>query len=687
MVRVGLVGCGRVAEHHLRFLRGMQNIEIAGVADVNTEAARRLADKFEIHDVYGSLEDLLKSGCVDVLHVTTPPEFHLTQAALALDAGAHVLVEKPVVIRSGEIRELLSRAEEKGVTLCPNFIQLFNPVMQQAIRLIRSGKLGRVVFCESHLGVDPNLPEFREVRGMHWSFSLPGGIFHNYVTHPLYMILYWIGAPEQVQVASKSLGYLPQYLTDHLEVMIEGSQGSGYLRVSCASRPHQYYTHVYCERGSVRIDFNTLSLLVEKEGGLPRFVERGLTNFRRGGQLLTSAVRNAVDHLRGRLVPYQGLQILLQQYYECIRNGKHAPVPAWLTEAVTEMEQKILAEAGKVRLDLRPRIPAATAATQPGRVLVTGAAGYVGREIVRQLLEKGYSVRAFVRPLNHTEDLERLGVEIYYGDVRDLEVLNQAAESVDVIVHAAAALKGSRQMMLDSAIEGTRNVARVSQDLNIRRVIYLSSQSVYDYNALPWHGMITEDSPLESRSELRGAYSEAKCRAEEVARAQLTQRPDTWTILRPSVVFGNGSDVLSLVGKRVGNLLICLSSPRKQLRLIHVCDVARAVINCIENRGTAGRVFNISHFDSTTVAEWVAKAGDSKPHVIYVPYWLMRAGVAGVNSFFRLIGKPRRIHKRGVVYLYKSVHVKSEAFHRVTGWMPEASLSEQVASDHGHPEP
>ena len=98
-LRVGIVGCGKVAEHHARFVKGLSNAQLVGVADVNEEAARLFAEKNGIATVKGSLLSLLDSVELDVVHVTTPPPYHYECAKTALDCGKHVLVEKPWPLR------------------------------------------------------------------------------------------------------------------------------------------------------------------------------------------------------------------------------------------------------------------------------------------------------------------------------------------------------------------------------------------------------------------------------------------------------------------------------------------------------------------------------------------------------------------------------------------------------------
>src|SRR5215510_12768152 len=243
-LNVGIIGCGRIGEHHLRFIARTAGVRVTALSDPILANARRFADQYDIPNVYGSHLDMLDSTPLDIVHILTPPEYHYTQAVDAIDRGVHVLLEKPCTIRPQELAELYQRAEAKGVLLCPDFIQLFTPVFLRAASLIDSGQLGKVVHLDSHLSFDLNDPELREVIGLPWRYNLPGGILHDNITHPLYMVLRWLGAPQKVTVFPESHHILPQGLTDHMSIMLEGEGRTANILFSALIKPEPYYIQV-----------------------------------------------------------------------------------------------------------------------------------------------------------------------------------------------------------------------------------------------------------------------------------------------------------------------------------------------------------------------------------------------------------------------------------------------------------
>lgn len=209
ILRIGIVGCGRVAEHHMRFIMNTGAAKVAGLADVDKEKARRLGESYGVRNISDSLEGLLNSTTLDVLHILTPPAHHYDQTQTAINRGIHVLIEKPVTLYAHEAEDLYARAAARGILLCPDLLQLFHPTFQQAQSIVNSGQLGRLVHVESHLSENLDSSELREGVGLHWSYKLPGSVLHNYITHPLYLAMYWTGMLKRVIVSARSYGTLP----------------------------------------------------------------------------------------------------------------------------------------------------------------------------------------------------------------------------------------------------------------------------------------------------------------------------------------------------------------------------------------------------------------------------------------------------------------------------------------------
>jgi predicted dehydrogenase len=138
-LHAGVVGTGFIGAVHVEALRRL-GVEVVGVVGSSPERARAK----RLGPVVDSYEQLLGDERVDVVHLTTPNQLHYPQVKQALEAGKHVVCEKPLAVTSGQSAELLELAVERGVVHCTNFNIRFYPQVQQARALVSSGELGAV---------------------------------------------------------------------------------------------------------------------------------------------------------------------------------------------------------------------------------------------------------------------------------------------------------------------------------------------------------------------------------------------------------------------------------------------------------------------------------------------------------------------------------------------------------------
>ncbi len=683
--KVAIVGCGRVAEHHLKFLSQMQNVDIVGLADMNITQARLLGEKYKIQNLFSSLDDLLNLAQMNVLHILTPPHFHFDQAVKAIEKGIHVLIEKPITLNYEDTRKLYVLAEDRNVKICPDYIHLFNPIVLEAKAAIQQNDLGKLICAESYMSEDLSDSALKESIGLHWSYELPGGVIQNYITHPLYLVFDWLGKINKITTVPRQFGALPQGLTDHLDVLIEGEKATGKITMTFAPKYPNYYLKLFFARGTVNIDFITQTYTLEKLNGLPRAVNRVVVNFSRARQLVSRSSRNVIHFLQKKMVPYHGLKYLIESFYGEIEENNIPMVSKELALAVSEAEENILRAAGKVHFKCDPRPSTQVGVTKKEKVLVTGSTGYVGSEVVRQLVDSGFYVRAYVRETSHTAFLEKLGVELVYGDIREADKVKEAAKGMDAIVHVAAAMKGSKLFLMDCSVNGTLHIAEAARDNNVKRVVYISSFSVYDYFNAKDSTVLNEESKLESHGEKRGTYSLAKRSAEDIALSNLSSDGPAWTIFRPSLIFGNGNDLSSLIGPRVGKIIGSFGKRGKHLKLIHVKDVAKAVRLALENESTCNRIYNLSHEDQITVRDLYQKcfkvSSLRRYRVVYVPYSLGLLGIAALKVVKVLLGKGPDMNRVRLAYLCRDILADSSAFRHATGWREGDRLFIQLSEE------
>ena len=109
MLRVAIVGCGKIADQHVHAIGRIPDCSIVAVCDQEPLMAQQLAERFKIPGVFSNAQEMLKAVSPDVVHITTPPRSHYTLARECLEAGGHVYLEKPFTV-TGEEAESLIRA-------------------------------------------------------------------------------------------------------------------------------------------------------------------------------------------------------------------------------------------------------------------------------------------------------------------------------------------------------------------------------------------------------------------------------------------------------------------------------------------------------------------------------------------------------------------------------------------------
>ena len=143
-VRVGLIGCGRIAGHHARSIRA-QGLTLVGVCDLDPEKAAAYSKEFNVPAYTNYRELLAKHPDVDVVAVITPSGMHFEHGLEILSHfGKHLILEKPTCLKPSHLRELYSVAKSKGLKLFPVFQNRYNKAIQRVKQGILNDELGAV---------------------------------------------------------------------------------------------------------------------------------------------------------------------------------------------------------------------------------------------------------------------------------------------------------------------------------------------------------------------------------------------------------------------------------------------------------------------------------------------------------------------------------------------------------------
>lgn len=232
------------------------------------------------------------------------------------------------------------------------------------------------------------------------------------------------------------------------------------------------------------------------------------------------------------------------------------------------------------------------------KALVTGAGGFLGRHAVEELLSRGHEVTALLRPAGPVPATWEGRARIVRGDLRDPSPLKDALAGVDVVVHLAAAVRGTPEEQFAGTVVGTERLLQAMQQAGEpRRLVLASSYSVYDWTAA--RGELSEDTPLEPLPFERDGYAIAKLWQERVTRRFAGECGWTLAVLRPGFIYGPGGPEVAGAGLHAGPAFLVVG-PLSRLPLTHVRNCAAAFASAAE-RGARG-TFNI--VDDERVSAW-----------------------------------------------------------------------------------
>ncbi len=170
-IRWGLIGLGWIARKFAKGLAFVPDAEIYAVASRSQERADAFGAEFGATKRYGSYEALAEDADVDVVYIGTPHNYHLSHTLMNLDAGKHVLCEKPFAVNAGEAKIMIERAREKNLFLMDAFWTRYFPAMYKLRELLAEEVIGDVMLVTADFGGrGPVAPEKR-----HFNPDLAGG--------------------------------------------------------------------------------------------------------------------------------------------------------------------------------------------------------------------------------------------------------------------------------------------------------------------------------------------------------------------------------------------------------------------------------------------------------------------------------------------------------------------------------
>ncbi len=667
--RVALVGAGYVSSYHLRALKTLDCAEVVAIADLDLSRAKLVADHFRIPYSLTCLSDLWAVK-PDVVHVLTSPDSHFSVTLAALQAKCHVLVEKPMAENEDQCLQMLEAASKANRVLSVNHSARMDPVVLKAAKLAQRGVCGAIIGVDYFRSSD--YPPYRGGPSVPLPYRTAAYPFQDLGVHGISIVETFLGEARSSDVSFWHRGSDINLSFDEWRAVVKCERGVGQIYLSWNNRPIRSEVFIHGSSASIHLDCFLQTCNVVRSLPGPKFLSNVLSGTSNSAHDLWRIPWNAVRFAAGVLPAAPGIHTSIRRFYQSLCNEEAPPISAEegrrivrvIAPAVNRANQALTEQR---REKLKPR--------EPAPILVTGAAGFLGRRLVHKLVDRGQRIRVLVRR-SLDEWKESPSIDVMEGDLGDPEIVDQAVQGVNFVFHLGAATKGNSADFERGTIWGTRNIVDACVRYCVKRLIYVSSLSILDHAGHDHRTPVNEDCPLEPHPELRGLYTQTKLEAERIVRSAVEEYKLNVVILRPGQIFGSGAEHVAPPGViAVGRRWFVVGNGRRELPLLYVDDVVDALIRASETSQSG--VYNL--VDSAMINQRAyLGAISSRIHglisIYHVPEWIMLS--AGW-----VCELAQRLTKRGMPlsrYRVRSIHplhpVDTTAAARELGWIPRIGV-------------
>lgn len=271
------------------------------------------------------------------------------------------------------------------------------------------------------------------------------------------------------------------------------------------------------------------------------------------------------------------------------------------------------------------------------KVFVTGATGFVGREILRQLHAAGHSIGILARNAKSRRVREvaaRFEAEVHDGDVLDSASVSDGLVGVDAVIHLVGIISEVGVNTFEHVhARGTENVAVAAREAGVKRFIHMSA--------------------LGTRPDAASRYHRSKWEAEEFVR----QSGLVWTIFRPSIIYGTGGGFVNLFARmsRLSPVVPVMGAGQSKFQPVPVENVAACFVRALTEPRSVGRTYDVcgtETFTLTEILDLILAVTGRRRLKLHVPLWLARCQAAFLEFVFpRILRKAPPLNRDQLIML------------------------------------
>ncbi|MGZ8887721.1 MAG: NAD-dependent epimerase/dehydratase family protein, partial [Nitrososphaeraceae archaeon] len=483
----------------------------------------------------------------------------------------HILCEKPLSETGMEVKDMIRTAEKETVGLCVNNTRRMLPNVNKIKEIIGKGDIGKIKDIKI---IEGNTFAWPSATGFYVDPRVSTkGILIDLGSHILDLICWWMdGKAENIKYSDDSFGG-PESVAS-VKAMVNGADVNVFLNRLC-DLDNKY--EIVGEKGTIEgsiIDWTNIKV-ISASGKINKYKLK--SNAKTYPEFVIPIVDNFINVVLGKEKPrISGKDVLnsIEFIEECYQHRK------------------------RLKNSYYDSIPLKS--TSKGKVLVTGATGFIGGRIVEMLyLSKEKEVKAGIRQWTNAARLGRFPVEIAKMDLMNDNEIEKGLDGVDYIIHCA---KGPGEIN----VKGTENLLKIASKKSLKRFVHLSTAEIYGSVS----GYVDENVPFQYTG---NDYNRTKIDAEKICWKYIKEGVPI-TIVRPAIVYGPFSNNWSIrfakmfiAGKGMTYEKIGDGKPN----LIYVDDLVRAIILMLDQVNAVGQAFNINGFDEITWNEYFTKFNEA----------------------------------------------------------------------------
>jgi predicted dehydrogenase len=338
MLKVAIVGCGKIADSHAEQIQRISGCEIVGVCDREELMAKQLYERFPVKKFFSDLGQLFREGRPDVVHITTPPESHFALGKQCLERGAHVYIEKPFTLNTRDAEELIALASEKHLKVTAGHDDQFRHAARRMREAVQAGYLGGPpIHMESYYCYElaETSPYARAILAdkQHWVRKLPGQLLHNIISHGIARIAeHFTTESPDVVVHGFSSPLLRKMgedeIMDELRVIIsERESMTGYFTFSSQMRPSLHQFRIYGPKNGLVLDQDNETLIRLTGNRRKSYLEQFISPLAFAKQYAANASWNVRKFMSRDFHMKSGMKYLIENFYTSILSNGPVPVP------------------------------------------------------------------------------------------------------------------------------------------------------------------------------------------------------------------------------------------------------------------------------------------------------------------------------------------------------------------------